>query len=90
MFVRLITKTNHPYNDNPLTLDEFNSDYKELNDYIEWRNTARRVNSGFGLYNFTNDNMTSFLNLINFDTNNNDELLELWRTQMINLPSMPA
>jgi hypothetical protein len=62
MFSRLITKTNQPYNNTPLTLDEFNKDYNVLQDYIEWR--KKNVKKGFSLYNFTYDSMISFLHLI--------------------------
>ena len=92
IFTRLITKTrflinvepSHPYyNDNLLTLDEFNNDYKMLTDYIEWK----RINQSFGkkisLYNFTPDSMTSFLKLIEYDKNNKDELIELWENVMM-------
>ena len=92
IFTRLITKTrflinvepSHPYyNDNLLTLDEFNNDYKMLADYIEWK----RINQSFGkkisLYNFTPDSMTSFLKLIEYDKNNKDELIELWENVMM-------
>ena len=36
MFVRLMTKTNHPYNNNSLTLEEFNKDYNLAKEYIKW------------------------------------------------------
>jgi hypothetical protein len=81
IFTRLITKTNHPYNDNPLTLDEFNKDYNLLQDYIEWR--KQNVKKGFSLYNFTYDSMISFLHLIDYDTNNKDELIQIWKTTMM-------
>ena len=75
MLQRLISKTNHPYNNNPLTLEEFNTDYKTLKGYVEWKKINKK--NGFSLYNFTYDNMTSFFNLIKYDTENSDELLKL-------------
>jgi hypothetical protein len=64
MFTRLITKTNHPYNNTPLLLDEFNKDYNLLKNFIEWRKKYRSnpVKIGVSLYNFTNDNMLLFYN----------------------------
>lgn len=81
IFTRLITKTNHPYNDNPLTLDEFNKDYNLLQDYIDWR--KQYVKKGVSLYNFTYDSMISFLHLIDYDTNNKDELIKIWKNTMM-------
>ena len=34
MFVRLMTKTNHPYNNLSLTREEFNNDYNNMNELI--------------------------------------------------------
>jgi len=34
MFIRLITKTNHPYNDCKLTFGEYQNDYNILKGYI--------------------------------------------------------
>jgi hypothetical protein len=91
IFTRLITKTkflinvepNHPYyNDNLLTLDEFNNDYKMLEDYIEWKRIYKPIQKS-SLYNFTPDSMTSFLQLITYDTNNKDKLIELWENVMM-------
>jgi len=81
MFSRLITKTNKPYDDTPLTLDEFNKDYNLLQDYIEWR--KQFVKKGFSLYNFTYDSMITFLHLIDYDTNNKDELIKIWKATMM-------
>lgn len=81
IFTRLITKTKHPYNDNPLTLDEFNKDYNLLQDYIDWR--KQYVKKGVSLYNFTYDSMISFLHLIDYDTNNKDELIKIWKNTMM-------
>jgi len=91
IFTRLITKTkflinvepSHPYyNDNILTLDEFNNDYKMLEDYIEWKRIYKPIQKS-SLYNFTPDSMTFFLQLITYDTNNRDELIELWENVMM-------
>jgi hypothetical protein len=91
IFTRLITKTkflinvepSHPYyNDNILTLDEFNNDYKMLEDYIEWKRVNQPIQKS-SLYNFTPDSMTSFLQLITYDTNNKDKLIELWENVMM-------
>jgi hypothetical protein len=91
IFTRLITKTkflinvepSHPYyNDNLLTLDEFNNDYKMLEDYIEWKRIYKPIQK-FSFYNFTPDSMRTFLQLITYDTNNRDELIELWENVMM-------
>jgi len=91
LFIRLITKTkflinvepSHPYyNDNLLTLDEFNDDYKVLEDYIEWKRLYQADQTS-SIYNFTPDIMTSFLKLIKYDTVNRDELIELWENIML-------
>jgi hypothetical protein len=83
MFIRLITKTNHPYNNNPLTLDEFNQDYKKVSDFIDWKSQNPNIKNSFSLYHFTIDRMTSFLQLIRYDTDNKDDLIELWKTKMM-------
>lgn len=85
-FFRLITKrkillnvdfNSHDYNDNLLTLEEFNHDYKMLEGYIEWKRKNKPIQK-FSFYNFTPHSMASFLQLITYDTNNRDELIELW------------
>jgi ATP adenylyltransferase/5',5'''-P-1,P-4-tetraphosphate phosphorylase II len=76
-FVRLITK-NNPHNNTPLTLDEFNADYATLLGYIEWKRKNKFQRKRFAFYNFTPDNMTSFINLIRFDTDNMQELKQKW------------
>jgi hypothetical protein len=86
MFMRLITKTNNPYNDTPLSLDEFNKEYNLLRDYIEWR--KHNVKKGFSLYNFTYENMMSLLHLMNYHINNKDELLKIWNTTIIGVEQL--
>ncbi len=85
IFMRLINKTNHPYNTTTLTLQEFNNDYTTIKSYIEWKNNNN--NNKFSLYNFTPTNMTELINLINYDTSNKEELLKIWRTTILNLPN---
>ena len=80
MFIRLMIKKNHPYNENSLTLDEFNADYKTLKDYIDWKK-QNNINS-LSLYNFTIESMTYFLDLIKYDTDNTDELRKIWHTDI--------
>ena len=50
-FIRLITKINHPFNHNKLTLEEFQNDYNQLKGYIE-----NYINT-YTSYNFTQNNM---------------------------------
>ena len=92
IFIRLITKTKYSsiitdtsrpdYNENILTLEEFNRDYKTLEGYIEWKRINNPIHP-FSFYNFTPDNMTSFLQLINYETNNRDGLIRLWENVMM-------
>ena len=35
------------------------------------------------LYNFTYDSMISFLHLIDYDTNNKDKLIKIWKATMM-------
>ena len=81
LFTRLITKNNLPYNNTPLTQQEFDSDYQLLSGYIEWKKN-HHMSSSFSLYHFTPNNMSRFLNLIDYNTQNKDELLNLWKTTM--------
>ena len=92
IFTRLITKTkflinvdpSQPYyDDNLLTVEEFNHDYKMLEGYIEWKRINQQFGQKFSFYNFTPDSMSSFLQLITYDTNNRDELIELWENVMM-------
>jgi hypothetical protein len=91
IFLRLITKRKillnvdfniDDYDENHLTLDEFNYDYKTLEGYIEWKRINKPIQK-FSFYNFTPHSMASFLQLITYDTNNKDELIKLWGNEMI-------
>ncbi len=81
MFIRLITKTNHPYNNVSLTLEEYQNDYNTLKCYMEWHelNYAK----SFSLYNFTQTNMLEIFNQMDYNIDNKDYLLELWKTKML-------
>jgi hypothetical protein len=84
LFVRLITKTNSPYNKNKLTEYEFNEEYEYLKKYIEWKKIQSQTNN-FSLYNFSPKKMSSFLSLISWDSSNENELLKLWKVTMCNV-----
>ena len=95
IFLRLITKTkffiiteeNHPiHNDNFLTLEEFNDDYKMLEGYIEWKRNYQPIQN-YSYYNFSPDKMSAFLKLINYDSNNRNELIKLWKKEMMKEPN---
>lgn len=75
LFVRLITKTNHPYNENLLTEEEFNNDYKNLIGYIQWRESYHIPSS---LYDFTDDKMKQLISMINWEKENKEELTTIW------------
>jgi hypothetical protein len=75
MFVRIITKKNHPYNKTPLTLDEFNNDYNTMKEFIKWHKDNPKI---YFLYNFTQDNMNELIDQISYETNNEIYLRELW------------
>ena len=76
MFIRLITKTNHPYDDNlSLTLEEFNNDYNMLKEFIKWHKNNHKT---YLLYNFTQDNMNELINFISYETDNKEHLNKLW------------
>lgn len=81
VFIRLITKKNHPYNDEPLSIESYLEDHALMLGYIEWKKTQPPKN--FSLYNFTPESMTSFIELITHDTRNIDELWEIWKTRMM-------
>lgn len=75
MFIRLMTKTNHPYNDSPLTLDEFNNDYNLLKDFITWH---KNNNKKYLMYNFTSNNMDELISLVNYETKFEGNIKKLW------------
>ena len=75
MFIRLMTKTNQPYNNLPLTLEEFNNDYNTLKDFIKWH---KYNDKQYLLYNFTQDNMNECINLINYEIDNKEDLEKIW------------
>lgn len=75
MFQRLITKTNHPYNNEVLTLDDFETDYDTLKNFIKWHKDNPRT---YSPYNFTQENMNEIFNLISYDVYNKKDLMDLW------------
>ena len=83
MFIRLMTKINHPYSDYLLSREEFESDYELLDKYIDWRKNADIVQLYESSYIFTIDNMSYLLNKIDYDTHNDDELRQIWNTIML-------
>jgi len=74
MFIRLITKTNHPHSAASLTMEEFENDYNTLKEFIEWHKT----NNTNRLFNFTQENMNKLINAISFRSYNKEELYDLW------------
>ena len=67
MFIGLMTKTN---------LEDFNNDYNILKDFIKWHKNNEQT---YLFYNFTQENMNELLNLITYDThNNNEHIHKLW------------
>lgn len=58
-FNRLIRRNNHPYNLRPLTTEEFDNEYKQMRNYVEWRKT-NSPNNEFYPYRFTANKMRAF------------------------------
>lgn len=83
-FIRLMTKRNHPFNETPLSLEKFNEEYAILKDYIEWR--GDKGSSSADDYNFTYDSMTNFINMIDYNTNNEAELSKIWTETIFRSP----
>jgi hypothetical protein len=76
----LCNKKKESLNGNPLSLEEFNKNYKLLNEYIEWKKTQPKKKS-FSLYDFSIENLTTFLHFINdYTDNKKDELREILDT----------
>ena len=80
MFVRLINRNNSPYNKTPLTQEEFDDEYKQMKNYIEWRKTNSPDNEFFP-YRFTADKMSDFLNLT-ITTDNEKAVLDMWKNEI--------
>ena len=81
MFIRLITKTHHPFgNDERLSSEHFTKEYNTLQQFIKWHETHPKQ---YMLYNFTQDSMNELLNRISYDVDNKDELLQIWNTTMV-------
>ena len=77
-FCRLFTKKNHPYNQNPLTLDDFNVEYETIKEYINWH---KENNPKYLIYNFTQENMNELFNLIKYQdatTEESEKIKKLW------------
>ena len=84
MFIRLINKINHPYNNDKLTLNEFNKDYDLLQGYIEWRHHKyNNFKTQFSLYNYSYNNLNELMNLINYEIDNKTELLNIWNNKIL-------
>lgn len=79
-FIRLITKINHPFNHNKLTLEEFQNDYNQLKGYIEWHKNNHIENyiNTYTSYNFTQNNMNELFNKIDYNIDNQYFLLNFW------------
>ena len=60
MFIRLISKTNHPYSDMRLSREQFDADYELLEKYIEWRRKNQIVQKPNSFYN------VAFVGHVNF------------------------
>lgn len=82
LFCRLITKTNHPYDERILTREEFDKDYRMMRDYIEWKRN-RQIN--YLLYKYTDENLTTLLNMIDYDTENRSIFSEYWKRNMVGI-----
>lgn len=83
MFIRLMTKSNHPYNDNmPLSREQFDADYELLENYINWRKNKHIVQHNNSSYNYTIDSMLYLLNRIDYDTQNLGEVSQLWNNML--------
>jgi uncharacterized short protein YbdD (DUF466 family) len=80
MFVRLIKRNNHPYNETPLTQEEFDTECKQMRNYIEWRKT-NSPDDEFCPYRFTADKMSDFLDLI-ITSDNKNAVLDMWDNEM--------
>ena len=78
MFIRLISKTNHPYSDMHLSREQFDADYELLEKYIEWRRKNQIVQKPNSSYNFNYSSMSFLLENIDYDTQNQEELSRLW------------
>lgn len=85
MFQRLITKTHHPYNKEPLSLAEFTEDYNTLAKFIQWRKEQHDQRNFYDylLYNFTQENMNELMSLIDYETDNETLLQEIWSKKIM-------
>lgn len=84
MFIRLMTKTNHPYDTKVLSELEFDIDYDTMNAYIKWKTTNYDDEPNQSDYNFSPTHMAWFLEQIKY-TSNIDELNVVWQNSMIKL-----
>lgn len=96
MFIRLITKKNHPYNDAKLPYEIYKTDYDNLKGYIEWDRNVTWIldNVGFlfglnstkfnSMYNFTHTNMVEIFDELDYLADNEEHLMHLWMTKIMN------
>jgi len=84
MFIRLISKTNHPYNDMHLSREQFDADYELLEKYIEWRREKQIVQKPNSSYNFNCLSMLFLFENIDYDIQNQENLSRLWNNMFNN------
>ena len=85
-FMRLIKKTNHPYNNNKLTYDEYQKSHNSLLGYIKWHKLNHKKNTA-SLYDFSQENMLHILVNLSYNVDNYDYLIKIWRKDIIGLES---
>lgn len=87
IFLILIKKNRNPYETSDIinvNFEEYQNYYNALKGYIEWHDTNCYLEK-FSLYNFTQENMHRIFNKLDYNVNNKEELLTLWRNTMIRL-----
>jgi len=83
MFTRLMTRTNHPYDNRPLSELEFDVDHDLMDAYIKWKSSNNDDEPNGSDYNFSPTSMAWFLGQITY-TSNTDKLSGIWNNSMIN------
>ena len=78
MIARLMTRTNIPYDNQLLSLEEFKNDMNILRGFIDW---FEHNNKKYFHYNFTYENLNQIFSLIDYQVDKKEQIENL----MINI-----
>ena len=84
MFISLIKKDHTPYNNNKLTLEEYQNEYNIAKEFMGWHKNNYDC-GGFSLYDFSRENLTEIFDKLDYNTDNTAELTQIWNDKIMNM-----